>query len=122
LIPDTAQLFFTRTGANDPDFNLRHEPAFIIRKKGKDQSFISMIEIHGSFDPIDEFSSNAYPSVKQIKLLQNDNNYSVAEIMIGDRKLLIAQCNNNADAKQAHTVQGISWTGPWTVLFDGKKL
>jgi hypothetical protein len=122
LIRDTAQLFFTRTGANDPDFNLRHEPAFIIRKKGKDQSFISLIEIHGNFDPIDEFSSNAYPAVKQIKLLQNDNDYTVTEIMITGKKLIIAQCNNNTDTKQVHTAQGISWTGPFTVLFDGKKL
>jgi len=123
LITDTTQLFFTRTGANDPNFNLRHEPAFIIRKDGKkDQAFISVIEIHGNFDPIYEFSSNAYPSVKQIKLLQNDEAFSVAEIMIGDKKLQIAQCNNNVDAKQAHTAQGLSWTGPFTVLFDGKKL
>jgi oligo-alginate lyase len=123
LITDTAQLFFTRTGANDPNFNLRHEPAFIIRKDGKkDQSFISVIEIHGKFDPVYEFSSNAYPSVKQIKLLQHDETFSVAEIMIGDKKLQIAQCNNNVDAKQAHTAQGLSWTGPFTVLFDGKKL
>jgi hypothetical protein len=122
LITDTAQLFFTRTGANDPNFNLRHEPAFIIRKNGKDQSFISVIEIHGKFDPVYEFSSNAYPSVKQIKLLQNDETFSVAEIMIGDKKLQIAQCNNNVDAKQLHVVQGLSWTGPFTVLYDGKKL
>lgn len=122
LIQDSAQLFFTRTGANDPDFNLRREPAFIVRKKGKDQSFVSVIEIHGKFDPVYEFSSNAYPSVQQIKLLQNDHDYSVAEIMIGDKKLMIAQCNNNTGAGKIHTVQGISWTGPFTVLFEGKKL
>jgi oligo-alginate lyase len=122
LVQDTAQLFFTRTGANDPDFNLRHEPAFIVRKKGKDQSFVSVVEIHGKFDPIYEFSSNAYPSVQQIKLLQNDNEFSIAEIMVGGKKLQIAQCNNSIDAKQLHVAQGITWTGIFTVLFDGKKL
>lgn len=122
LVTDTAGIFFTRTGANDPDFNLRREPAFIVRKNGKDQSFVSVIEIHGKFDPVYEFSSNAYPSVKGIKMLQNDGIFSVAEIMIGDKKLVIAQCNNNADAKASHTSQGINWTGPFTVLFDGKKL
>jgi len=122
LVQDTAEVFYTRTGANDPDFNLRHEPAFIIRKNGKDQSFISVIEIHGKFDPVYEFSSNAYPSVKQIKLLQNDSDYSVAEIMIGDKKLLIAQSNNSTDDTKKHTTRGISWTGPFSVLLDGKKL
>jgi oligo-alginate lyase len=122
LITDTAQVFFTRIGANDPNFNLRHEPAFIIRKNGKDQSFISVIEIHGKFDPVYEFSSNAYPSVKQIKMLQQDDTYSVAEIMIGDKKLQIAQCNNNVDISKVHAAQGINWTGPFVVLYDGRKL
>ncbi|MGB4844446.1 MAG: heparinase II/III family protein [Ferruginibacter sp.] len=120
LVQDTAEIFYTRTGANDPDFNLRHEPAIIIRKNGKDQSFISVIEIHGKFDPVYEFSSNAYPSVKQIKLLQNDNDYSVVEIMVGDKKLMIAQCNNSTDDKMKHMARGLNWTGPFTVLFDGK--
>ncbi len=122
LVQDSAKLFFTRSGANDPDFNLRHEPAFIVRKNGKDQVFVNVIEIHGNFDPIYEFSSNAYPEVKQIKLLQNDANYSVAEIMVGDKKLQIAQSNNNTNARQQHSSQGISWTGPFIVLLDGKTL
>jgi hypothetical protein len=122
LITDTAQVYFTRIGANDPNFNLRHEPAFIIRKNGKNQSFISVIEVHGKFDPVYEFSSNAYPSVKQINMLQDDKTYSVAEIMIGDKKLQIAQCNNNVDIKQVHVIQGINWTGPFAVFFDGIKL
>lgn len=122
LIQDTAQLFFTRTGANDPDFNLRHEPAFIVRKQGKDQSFISVIEIHGKFDPVYEFSSNAYPTVHQIKLIQNDENYSVAEILIDKKKLMIYQCNKNFDSQKIHTVLGQSWTGPFSVLYDQQKI
>ena len=122
LVEDTAQVLFTRTGANDPDFNLRHEPALIIRKKGKGQSFVNVIEIHGKFDPVYEFSSNAYPSVKQIKLLQNDSDYSVAEIMVDGKKLMIYQSNKNFETDRKHTVQGTSWTGPFTVWYDGKKI
>ncbi|HQW84892.1 MAG TPA: heparinase II/III family protein [Ferruginibacter sp.] len=121
LVQDTAQIFYTRTGANDPNFNLRHEPAFIIRKNGNNQSFVSVIEIHGKFDPVYEFSSNAYPSVKQIKLLQNDKDYTIAEILVGEKKLILAQCNNNTDEKKQHTAAGISWTGPFTVLLNGQK-
>lgn len=122
LVQDTAQVFYTRTGANDPNFNLRHEPAFIIRKNGKGQSFVSVIEIHGKYDPVYEFSSNAYPSVKQIHLLQNDNDYTVAEIMVDDKKLILAQSNNSADDKRQHVAAGLTWTGPFTVIFNGQKL
>lgn len=122
LVEDEAQLFFTRTGANDPHFNLRHEPSFIIRKKGTNQVFISIIEIHGSFDPVMEFSTNAYSLVQQIKLLRDDAQYSVVAVMIGKKKLLIAQSNNNFDSHLSHSVLGLSWTGPYQVWYDGKSL
>ena len=126
LVLDKAELFFTRAGANDPNFNLRHEPSFIIRKKGKNQAFINVVEIHGNFDSRNEFSSNAYPSVQQIKLLQNDIDYSVAEIMIDGKQLLIAQCNKNFNPTTKHSIKkeniNIEWNGPYTVLYQGKKL
>lgn len=126
LVQDSAQLFFTRCGANDPNFNLRREPSFIIRKKGTNQAFVSVIELHGKYDPIGEFSTNAKTSVKQIKLLKNDGEFSAAEIMIADRKLLIVQCNNNfeVNAKHSLTIEGVqlNWTGPYTVYFNSKKI
>ena len=126
LIDGDAQLFFTRTGANDPDFNLRREPAYIIRKKGSNQSFVNVIELHGSFDPKAEISIDSYSAVKSIKLLQNDNNFSVAQIMIGGSELLIAQCNTDFSVTANHTFnaseKNITWSGPYTILYDGKIL
>lgn len=120
------QLFFTRTGANDPNFNLRHEPAYIIRKKAKDAAFINIVEIHGKFDPVTESSVNSAPSVQQIKLLQNDTQFTVALITIAGKSLVLAQCNNDFDAKSKHTFNksdvSVEWTGPYTVLYEGKRL
>ena len=121
LIQDSARIFLTRIGANDPNFNLRREPAYIIRKKGEKQVFLSVIEIHGSFDPITEYSANAYTSVKKITLLENDD-YTIAEIMINEKKLLIAQSNKVYNKETKHTAKGISWTGPYTVLYDNETL
>lgn len=115
-----ASLFFTRSGANDPKFNLRREPSFVIRKKGTKASFASVIEIHGRFDPVMEFSTRSYPSVQAIKLLQNDDRYTIATITIDGKQLQIAQCNKDFDRQAAHSAQGISWTGPYVVLYDGK--
>jgi hypothetical protein len=126
LVLDKAQLFFIRTGANDPNFNLRHEPAMIIRKKGKNQSFVNVIEIHGSFDPVFEFSYNSYSQVKQISLLENNDTFSVAEILIGGKKLLIAQCNKDFTTTTSHSIDTdkvkMDWTGPYTIIYDGKLL
>jgi oligo-alginate lyase len=122
LVEGNANLFLTRSGASDPAFNLRHEPAFIIRKKGSNQAFVSVIEIHGRFDPIIEFSTGAYSSVRQVKLLQNDADYSVAEILVDNKKLVIAQANRSFAKETTHTAQGITWKGPCCILYDGKFL
>ena len=126
LVQGTAKIFFTRSGANDPNFNIRHEPAYIIRKKGKDQAFINVIEIHGKYDPINEFSTNAYPEVQQIKLLFNDPAFTVAEILIAGKKIWIAQCNKDVDQTKKHSVTigniKMDWIGTSSVLYNGKEL
>lgn len=126
FIGDTATLYFTRAGANDPNFNLRHEPSYIIRKNGNDQVFLNVVEVHGNFDPIMEFSSNSYPSVKDIRIIQNDNDYTLAEILFSDNKILIAQSNNNFGTTVKHSINkagyNAAWTGPYTVLYNGKNL
>jgi len=121
LIEDSASLFFTRIGANDPNFNLRHEPAYIIRKKGEKEFFLNVIEIHGSFDPVSENASSSYSSINDIKLLENDE-YTIAEITINKKKITIAKSNKIFDKNTKHTRKGISWIGPYTVLYDGKIL
>lgn len=122
LVQDSATVFFTRTGANDPDFNLRHEPAFVIRKNGTNQTYLNVMEIHGKYDPVYEFSSNAYPSVTHLKLLRDDADYTVAVLTIKGKALMIAQSNKIFDAGALHTTNNISWKGPFTVLYDGAVL
>jgi hypothetical protein len=121
LVEDSASLFLVRTGANDPNFNLRHEPGLVIRKNGSNTTFLNVVEIHGRFDPIIEFSTNAYTSVKQLRLLQHDD-LSVVEILVNGKKLVLAQSNTNADKLARHTAQGLQWTGPYAVWYGGKKL
>ena len=126
LADDSTNFYFTRIGANDPNFNLRREPAYIIRKKGNNQTFVSVIEIHGGYNSVTETSTNANSSVKKITLLRNDDEYSVAEIMLANKQLLLIQCNSNYKPTEKHSVtinsKPYQFTGPYTVLFDGKTL
>jgi oligo-alginate lyase len=123
LVQGAAKIFFTRSGANDPVFNLRREPSYIIRKKGKDQSFINVIEIHGKYDPVNEFSTNANPSVQQIQLLRNDDDFTVAEITIAGKKLVIVQCNKDFEKTNKHFLsignEKMDWVGPFSVFYNG---
>ncbi len=120
-----AEIFLTSTGANDPNFNVRKELSYIIRQKGTDQTFLNVIEIHGAYDPVYELSSNAYSTVQQIKILQDDAEYTVAEITIGNKKLQIIQCNKNYSKNENHILKtdqiNAEWKGPFTVMYEGKK-
>lgn len=126
LVQDSAKLYFTRSGANDPNFNIRREPSFIIRKNGANQTFINVIEIHGKYDPVNEFSSNAYTAVKQIELLRHDAAYTIVTITVGEKKLLVAQSNNQFEKKHKHSIRiennPLEWEGPFLILYDGKQV
>jgi hypothetical protein len=56
-----------------------------------------------------------------MKLLENGD-YSVIEVSINGKKLLIAQSNRDFHKTTKHTTKEISWAGPFTVLYDGKNL
>ncbi|HVF97822.1 MAG TPA: heparinase II/III family protein, partial [Flavisolibacter sp.] len=126
LVADSAQLFFTRTGANDPDFNLRREPSYIVRKHGANQTFLNVLEIHGSFDPVAEFSTGSYPSVQKMEMLRDDQDYTIAQISMGKEVLLVSQSKKEfaAGAKHRVSVNGkaIEWSGPFVVLYNQKPL
>jgi len=126
LVRDSAKAFFTRAGANDPNFNLRREPSYIIRKNGTNETFVSLVEIHGNFDPIAEFSTNSYSSVSDMKLMQDDASYTVAEVKIKGETLVLAQANKDFEKNSKHQINynnnPVSWTGPFVVLWKGKPL
>ncbi|MFP5307603.1 MAG: alginate lyase family protein, partial [Gammaproteobacteria bacterium] len=49
--PPDATLILAETGANDPDFNLRHEPVLIQRvDDATTATFVSLLEPHGRYD------------------------------------------------------------------------
>lgn len=126
LVKDSAKVFFTRSGAGDPDFNLRREPSYIIRRNGSTETFINVVEIHGQFDPVAEFTTNSYPAVSTINVVQNDENFLVAEIIMGKDKVLIAEAKKELGKQKQHKVtmghQTISWAGPAAAWFNQKRI
>ena len=67
------KVFITRSGASDPDFNLRSEPAYIIRHQGAPGGhlFASCLETHGKYDIKIEQSANLDRSCTGVEVLEN---------------------------------------------------
>jgi hypothetical protein len=125
-VKDSAQLFFTRTGANDPNFNLRREPSYITRTRAKNMFAINVIELHGNFNPISEITTNSYATVTSVLPVIDTEAYSGAQITLAGKQLLVFQSNKIFDSKTTHqlVVGGVSysWIGPFAVYFENKKL
>lgn len=117
---DNGEVIFTRTGANDPSFNLRSEPAFILRSKGDTSLFASVVETHGYFNEEFEQSVNARGKVKNIKVLGHTDAASAVEIET-EQSLVTLLLSNDANASETTenelTINDkkYNWTGFYSV-------
>ena len=118
------KLIFARAGANDPNFNLRHDPTFIIRKEdAQDALFLSVIEPHGSYNPVAEIPNTPFSSVGKVELLHGSEAYTAFSFEHQDgTRWLVMLANENADPMASHTLtldeKNHQWQGP----FELKKL
>jgi len=117
LAADTTNIFLTRTGANDPNFNLRSTTSLVLRKTKQSPTFLSVIELHGFYDTRDEFAYDSYSNVKDIKMVQQDENISVFKIILKNATLLFAIAHNNVNQNALHQInisnEVIIWEGPY---------
>ncbi|WP_053084488.1 alginate lyase family protein [Catenovulum maritimum] len=68
LNEEGGEVLFVTTGANDPDFNLRHDNAFILRVDGKRKhQFVSVIEAHGEYNPSKEYTLDSESLITSIE-------------------------------------------------------
>ena len=75
------EVLFVRPGANDPSFNLRRDPGFILRRPAvATTSMLSVLETHGSYSPRDEVARRPYGSVADVRLLVDNAAYVALEI------------------------------------------
>lgn len=71
VLPQQGELIIARTGASDPAFNLREEPAWIVRTRAQSTLFASILECHGEFDESREISRQARGNVDKIVVEQH---------------------------------------------------
>ncbi|MEL0638290.1 heparinase II/III family protein [Marinomonas sp. TI.3.20] len=117
-----SEVIFTRLGANDPDFNLRSEPAFILRQFGRNHVFASVLETHGHFDESIEASDNARGLVSAVTVLAENSDGTVIQIdTVTGRAYRFGISNRTPDKQNSvHSITAVqstfSWTGPFSIL------
>lgn len=113
------EVIFTRTCANDPSFNLRSEPAFILRSKGESTLFASVLETHGYFNEEFEQSVNARGQVKDIRVVGYNAVGSIVEITT-EKSLVTVMISNvlGADDQTPHQVEMNGKTYSWNGFYS----
>ncbi len=114
------EFLFTRIGANDPKFNLRRDPSFVIRKNNSQKdNFISVIETHGGYDVVSESASNAYSSIKSItKLDEINENYvswNITAVNGNIHNFILCLGGSNKNEKHKLKINGkkVVWNGSY---------
>lgn len=113
------EIILARTGANDPEFNLRRDPTFIIRKKDtQNATFVTAIETHGSYSYVTESAKNAYSNIDKLEIVFQDDIY--IGVKITDKKgvetlFIFNSKNNDASQKNEITINNkvYNWTGTY---------
>lgn len=111
------KLLLVRSGATDPNFNLRRDPAFIVQKNNqKEAVFVNAIEAHGKYNRVTEFADNAFSSISKLDLLVDTQEYTAVSFQDKDENkwmLILANKDSAKDAKHQLEVNGLNfkWTG-----------
>ncbi|MBU2870700.1 heparinase II/III family protein [Colwellia sp. E2M01] len=115
---ESDELLLTRIGANDPEFNLRRDAGFMVRRKAKDTTFVSIIEPHGSYSPVSEASLNSSSNIADLKIVKDNDEYTAVSItdLKGNKQLFILS-NKDASSSEKHSLKingkKYNWVGPY---------
>jgi oligo-alginate lyase len=113
-----------RIGANDPNFNLRRDPVLMIKRSDAASSlFASVLEVHGTYSPVDERPINPYGIITKMEVLVNTKEYTVVRFGNGaDLSWEFALANNESSTIKRHEVKVGDRTLHWTGAYQLSKL
>ncbi|WP_183037599.1 alginate lyase family protein [Alteromonas sp. BL110] len=113
------QIYLTRIGANDPEFNLRRDAAITLRRNDtQDTVFVSVVEPHGSYSPVSESSINSRSSVADLSIVLDNEDYTgvnITDVKGNTQLFIIANRNNDKNADHEVKIDGENyrWVGPY---------
>ncbi len=125
-LPENSDIILAELGANDPNFNLRREPAAIMRTpQARNVSYASIIEPHGEYNPIAEFTLNSQSHIKSVRHYAQDS-LDYIHVETGDGQSVGLGIAQDVSPDAAHVVEtdkgSVSWTGPYKLFHSEKHI
>ncbi len=115
--PNVSEAILVELGANDPNYNLRHERGFILRANDRrDFSFAAILEAHGQYSASEEFAREARANIISVRLVQDGDRDVVVLETAGGEEIAIGVSWQDGDSV-AHRVSGDGNTYRWQGFF-----
>lgn len=112
-----AEVRIVRTGANDPDFNLRSQQGILLRLPQAEQArFISVIEPHGRYDPAREVTVASDSRIAGIRAIEGETASLVRIEFRSGESLSVGLAHGLRD--EAHTISASGRTYAWTGAYN----
>ena len=121
------KIFMVRTGANDPNFNLRSEPAIVLRRTGDDMVFASVLEPHGYFNEGSEASQDARGQIVKLRVVGSNAEGTIVDVF-GKNGLhwRVGVTHQKASETATHLLRfggkEYQWTGNYFVNLHAERL
>lgn len=110
----STRVIFTRIGAGDPDFNLRGDQGMMLRRSAASTVFATVIESHGTFEPVSEISFGATGRVNDVRVLASTDEGTIVDISgAGSLHWIFAVTGGEASNEVQHSVSVSGKTYSW---------
>lgn len=119
--PPGAELLLAESGASDPEFNLRREPAIIQRASGMNATFASVLEPHGEYNGAAEYTIGASSQIASLARFAGPaGDVLVLRLASGARLTLAVAADPKAPGEHAVEAGGrtIRWQGAYARIDD----
>ncbi len=118
------QVIFGRIGANDPAFNLRRDPVYMLRKENTNNAvFASIIEPHGRYNVVSESATDAYSNIDKVSVSYKDIAYIAITITYKSKKeKLFLLATKDASSTKEHELKINGSTYKWKGVSEFTKI
>ena len=116
-VPAGTYVLLAELGANDPDTNLRREPALILRgPRARSFAAATVFEPHGEYNPIAEYTLGARSQIERVDHVPGEGADLVHIHLKSGETLSLGLSGRDGE----HTIEtqdgAVSWSGPYAVL------
>ena len=118
-------MILARAGANDPNFNLRHDPVWVQRRHAGSTVFFNVIESHGRYNPVSEIPLSPFSGVASAEVLYDSDQRTVVRFTKANGTswtLALANYDEGLEVRHSVEIDGetMTWRGPYQLTKNSK--